>query len=294
MMKLDSLRGIWAAVVTPVTAHFEPDAAKAIDYYAELLGTGCDGINLLGTTGEAMSFGRDARLRFMEAIARGCLPLERVMAGTGAASLDDAVALTNAALDLGFAAALVMPPFFFRDAGDDGVARYFDALVSRLTSDRAPLLLYNFPQMSGITFSAPLVDRLLEAFPSRIGGLKDSSNDRALQAELLRRHPALRVFPGSEAYLRDALAAGAAGSISGSVALWPALAQAVYRQGDEADANALARHRATLDGLPFNAAVRYAIARERADSAWERAMPPLTPLSPEQCRVLDERLAAER
>lgn len=294
MTPSDGLRGIWAAVVTPVTARYEPDAPKAIDYYSGLLASGCDGINLLGTTGEAMSFGRDARVRFMEAIASSELPLERVMAGTGAASLDDAVALTNAALDLGLAAALVMPPFFFRDAGDDGILGFFDALIARLTNDRTPLLLYNFPQMSGIRFSPDLVDRLLDAFPGRIAGVKDSSNNRALQAEILRRHPELRVFPGSEAYLREALDEGAAGCISGSVALWPALGQSVYRGGDHDAQTALARRRATLDGLPFNAAVRFAIAQQCGDGEFERAVPPLSPLSKDFRDELDQRLTGER
>lgn len=294
MTQSDGLGGIWAAVVTPVTPRFEPDAPKAIDYYGELLAGGCDGVNLLGTTGEAMSFSRDARLRFMEAIAGGGLPVDRVMAGTGATSLDDAAALTSAALELGFSAALVMPPFFFRDAGDEGILRFFDALFARVTNDRGSLLLYNFPQMSGITFTAKLVGRLIEAFPERIAGVKDSSNDRALQAEILRRHPQLRVFPGSEAYLREALAVGVAGCISGSVALWPALAQSVYRYGEPGDAAALAWRRATLDGLPFNAAVRYAIARQRDDSDWERAVPPLLPLAGDHRRELDERLATAR
>lgn len=294
MMRPDSLRGIWAAVVTPVTTRFEPDAPKAIEYYGTLLASGCDGINLLGTTGEAMSFGRDARLRFMESIASSGIPLDRVMAGTGAASLDDATLLTNAALDLGFAAALVMPPFFFRDAGDDGILRFFDALIARVTSDRAPLLLYNFPHVSGITFSPDLIDRLLEAFPNRIAGVKDSSNDRGLQTEILGRHPNLRVFPGSEAYLREALHDDVAGCISGSVALWPALAQAVYRNRDRDMQRVLTQQRATLDGLPFNAAVRYAIARQRKDSGWERAVPPLAPLGSELRRAFNQRRTAAR
>ena len=116
-----AIGGIWAAVVTPVDEGFVPDASRAIPYYRELLEQGCDGINLLGTTGEAMSLSVEQRLGFMDCIAAE-LPLERVMAGTGAASLDDAVTLTRRAIQRGFAAALIMPPFFFRDASDDGVS----------------------------------------------------------------------------------------------------------------------------------------------------------------------------
>ena len=51
-----SLSGIWAATLTPIDARFNPDAPRAIEYYAQLLNDGCDGLNVLGTTGEAMSF----------------------------------------------------------------------------------------------------------------------------------------------------------------------------------------------------------------------------------------------
>lgn len=294
---LGRLRGIWAAVLTPVDASgLRPDHAKAIPYYRELLESGCDGINLLGTTGEAMSFGAGQRLTFMEAVAQGGgLPMDRAMVGTGAASLEDTVRLTASGLDLGFAAVLVMPPFFFRDASDDGVLRYFDALLARLPALRNRMLLYNFPAMSGITFHPDLVDRLLDAFPDTIAGLKDSSNDRALQRELLARHPTLAVFPGSEAYLLDAIAYGAAGCISGSVALWPELAQTVYRNVDPAQGRELARRRADLDGMPFNSAVRYRVAQMRDDDGWERPMPPLVRMTPSERSEMDRRLAlAER
>ncbi|MGA8533700.1 MAG: dihydrodipicolinate synthase family protein [Candidatus Tumulicola sp.] len=286
------LHGIWAAVVTPIDATLRPDAAKAIEYYGQLLQRGCDGINLFGTTGEAMSFGTRRRLELMQAVAGSGLPMKRFMAGTGAASLDEAARLTQAAINLKFTAALLMPPFFYRDAGDDGVLRFFDKLFGSVSMPRGAAILYNFPLMSGITFHPDLVDRLVAAFPETIGGLKDSSNDRALQAEVLRRHPGLALFPGSEHYLHDAIAAGAAGCISGSAALWPELTQAVYRDGAAADARQLADCRMTLTGFPFVAAVRHRIAVERRDDSWRLPMPPLVPLAPEERVELDRRFRA--
>ncbi len=226
----------------------------------------------------------------MEALAASGLPMDRAMVGTGAASLGDAVALTRAAFDCGFAAALVMPPFFFRDASDDGIVAFFDALFARATPPRGGVLLYNFPRMSGIAFTPALVDRLVDEFPEAIGGVKESSNDAALQSEILARRPSLCVFPGSESDLLAALARGAAGCISGSVALWPELAQAVFARGDQAQADELARKRAELDGLPFVAAVRCLTASSRDQTAWNRAMPPNVPLDAEQRRWLMERV----
>jgi 4-hydroxy-tetrahydrodipicolinate synthase len=143
-------------------------------------------------------------------------------------------------------------------------------------------MLYNFPRMSGITFHAAIVDRLLEEFPGIVAGLKDSSNDARLQGEILARHPQLAVFPGSESDLLAAMQRGAAGCISGSVALWPELARAVFDGANEAQAEELTRRRSALGGVPFIPAVRYLIAKMRGDRAWERAMPPQMPLAPKE------------
>ncbi len=123
------------------------------------------------------------------------------MAGTGASSLGDAVRLTRGAIELGFRAALVLPPFFFRDASLDGVVRFYVELAGAVPNIAGKLLLYNFPKMSGFAFTPAVMRRLVAELPDVIAGLKDSSNDRELQRVLTGELPWLRVFPGSEAYL---------------------------------------------------------------------------------------------
>jgi 4-hydroxy-tetrahydrodipicolinate synthase len=285
------LRGIWSAVLTPIDADLTPDASRAIPSYRELLEAGCDGINLLGTTGEAMSFSADQRAVFMEALASSGIPMERMMVGTGAASLRDTLRLTRLAFEFGFAAALVMPPFFFRDASDDGILAFFDALFARANPPKNSVLLYNFPRMSGITFRLGLVNRLLETFPEPIAGMKDSSNDAQLQSDVIARHPSLAIFPGSERDLLSAKRRGVAGCISGSVALWPQLARAVFMHDDSNQAEELRARRATLEGFAFIPAVRYLMAKQRGDSEWERPLPPLLPLTRNERRALDGALA---
>lgn len=274
MKAATQLRGVFAAVLTPFDADFRPDPAKAIPYYRDLLAGGCDGLNVLGTTGEAASVGLEHRLQFMEAVAAQ-LPTDRMMTGTGAAALSDAVRLTHAAFDLGFSAALVIPPFYYRDASDEGILAFFTALFERAAPPPRSILLYNFPRMSGITFHADLVDRLLNAFPGIIRGIKDSSNTLDLEREIHRRHPDLELFPGSEVLLADARSDGFAGCISGSVCLWPRLAARVWRDADAADVERLVALRQSLAGPPLIETVRTRVARERNDPAWLRSIPPL-------------------
>src|ERR1700752_1923493 len=94
------LAGGIAAIATAVDARGEPDSARSVKLARYLLDNGCDGLNVLGTTGEATSFSLDQRKAMMTAYAQAGLPMERLMVGTGAAALADALALTRHAAEL--------------------------------------------------------------------------------------------------------------------------------------------------------------------------------------------------
>src|SRR5215813_9505720 len=100
------LRGVIAAIATPISEDGSPDTARAIKLARFLIDNGCDGLNVLGTTGEATSFSLDERKRVMTAYRDAGLPLDRMMVGTGAAAVTDAVELTRHAAALGFGGAL--------------------------------------------------------------------------------------------------------------------------------------------------------------------------------------------
>src|ERR1700742_4884273 len=116
---MPTLSGVIAAVATPAEPNGEPDVARATKLARFLLDNGCDGLNVLGTTGEAPPFSLAQRQRVMTAYKDAGLPLDRLMVGTGAAAVADAVALTRHAADLGFAGALVLPPFYYKGVADD-------------------------------------------------------------------------------------------------------------------------------------------------------------------------------
>jgi 4-hydroxy-tetrahydrodipicolinate synthase len=125
----------------------------------------------------------------------------------------------------------------------------------------------------------------MERYPGIIAGVKDSSNDAALQAELFRRHPELLVYPSSEAFLNDARALRYAGCISGTVSLWPELAARVWN-GDASAQSELTQRRENLCRVPIIAGVRYVLALRSSNRDWQRCLPPISPLSEEQTQLL--------
>src|ERR1700716_2769724 len=125
-MPESALRGVIAAIATPIDQSGEPDCARATKLARHLLDNGCDGLNVLGTTGEATSFSYEQRVGVMRAAAAE-LDRKRLMVGTGAASLAEATALTRLAAELGFAGALILPPFYYKEVDPQGVFDYLAA-----------------------------------------------------------------------------------------------------------------------------------------------------------------------
>ena len=163
----------------------------SLDHARWLLDHGCDGPNVLGTTGEATSFSAEDRVVPMAAAAAALDPA-RLMVGTGCPDLPTTLNLTHRAGALGFGAALVLPPYYYKGVSDAGIEAHFLRLVDGAVAEGPPIHLYNFPQMTGLTFSPELVARLMAATGGRIEGAKDSSGDLDLCSQTGRNPPACR------------------------------------------------------------------------------------------------------
>jgi 4-hydroxy-tetrahydrodipicolinate synthase len=273
----DGLTAYVGALVraTAVDAGQEPDCARSTALARFLLDNGCDGLNGLGTTGEATSFSTAQRQRVMRAYRDAGLPMARLMVGTGAAARADAVALTREAAALGFAGALVLPPFYYKGVPDDGLMAYADALVTATADGPIPLYLYHFPALSGVPWHVKLIRRMLDAFGTRIAGLKDSSGDLAYAREDAAISPAFKVFPSTEATLMEAREGPFAGCISATANLNADLCARAYRRGDRAALDAAVAIRKLFDGKPLVPGVKCLIAHIHGDPDWARTMAPL-------------------
>jgi 4-hydroxy-tetrahydrodipicolinate synthase len=275
-MSKSALSGVIAAVATPIEESGAPDLARATKLARFLLENGCDGLNVLGTTGEATSLSREERLAVMNAYKAEGLPLHRLMVGTGAAAVADAVALTRRAAELGFAGALVLPPFYYKGVPDDGLAAYISQLAQAAD---IPFYLYHFPAMSGLPWHVALIKRLREAFPGRIVGLKDSSGDMAFARSAAAIASDFAVFPSNEATLIEARNGDFAGCISATANCNADLCARAWAQGDQAALDAAVKIRKLFDGKPLVSGVKALLAHIHGDPQLARVKPPLAPLS---------------
>ena len=273
-MATSELRGVIAAAATPLTAALEPDLPRFVTLCRWLLERGCDGLNICGTTGEATSLTVAQRMAIMSAAA-SALPKSQLMAGTGAAALGDAIALTRHAAELGLAGALLLPPFYYKGVGDDGIADYIGRIVEATAERPIDLYLYNFPQLSGLTYSPALVARLVEKFGARIAGLKDSSGDLAYASEVAGISKNLRVFPSNEAVLLRARAGEFSGCISASVNVNSEFAARAFHEADGEALKTASTIRALVSERSLIVSVKAVLAYRLDDRAFETVLPPL-------------------
>jgi 4-hydroxy-tetrahydrodipicolinate synthase len=293
---MKSLEGVIAAATTPLRDDLSIDLDWLVRHCRRLLDDGCDGINLLGTTGEATSFSLEQRIAAMRAVADSGLPLDRFMVGTGAAALDDAVRLTAEAKMLGYAGALLLPPFYYKGIDAEGLTGYVETLIHRVGGDGLRLYLYHFPANSGVPYSVDVVARLRDAWPDTILGLKDSSGDLDYAADLVRTLPGFAVFPSAEASLGKAGQLGFAGCISATANVTGPFAQAAWSGASEALRSeglaAAVEIRAAIAKFPLVASVKATLGLIDGEPEWNRLMPPLTRLTGRQLELLHDELKA--
>ncbi len=300
----DLPRGVLAALVTPLTDALEPDMARLVAHMRWLSANGCTGLVALATAGEANSLSLAQRLRIVEVLAGGGMPMTQVIVGGGSCALDEAVALAKAIVASGAAGVLLLPPFYYRDAGADGLFRFYAALIERVGDPRLRIVLHHRPRASGAPITETLIVRLKAQFGAIIAGVQNGAGDWPTTAALIRDFPKLAIFSGTERFLLETLRAGGQGAISATLNLTAPLARAVYDTwqndtgqndtGQSTDADRLQKElstlRAAFDAFPTPMAQKEMLAQLTGKPGWRNVLPPLLPLPPAAADALASRL----
>jgi len=190
--------GVGVALVTLFDRAGELDADATAAHALRLVEAGVRGVVVAGSTGEASSLDAEERSRLLAAVREAVDGRAPVLAGTGAPSARQAVALSRRAAADGADALLVLSP-----PGTDDPRPYYDA-VSRAVD--VPVLAYHFP-----TASAPGIPvDLLCQLP--VAGVKDSTGDPTRLAVEIDQ-VGTGVYTGSAALLLQARAMEATGAI---------------------------------------------------------------------------------
>lgn len=286
-------------VITPILTPYNDDSSIAEDLYLAHAGAclagGAHYISPFGTTSEALSQSMRERMAMVELLAAsGTARPEQMMPGTGLCNMEETATLCRHAVELGCAAVMTLPPFFFVNAGDEGLYRYFSGLIESVGSDRLKVCLYHIPQMAGIGISPGLAARLNAAFPEVVVAYKDSSGNWENTKAVIEAAPGISVFPGSESFLVEAVKLGGGGCISASCNSNVAAIRGLYdlAAAGKWDAAAAALgpvnvHRKAVQDGGLIPALKALKAYQSGDARWLNLRPPLESADP----ALGERLA---
>jgi 4-hydroxy-tetrahydrodipicolinate synthase len=191
----------------------------------------------------------------------------------------------------------LMPPFFFKGVGDDGIVEAYRQVMDGTAERPLRVVLYHIPQVSGVGLSQGAIAELLRRWPQRIVAIKDSACERAASLALARSFmPPIGVHVGNELDLPALAAAGSRGAVSGLANFMPRTVQRLATEPDAAKSASeharVERLLAWLGGYALIPALKAIMAVQTGDKAWLRVRPPLAALSPERFDTFARELAA--
>ena len=287
MLKDALFGGVNAAVLTAMNADLSIDLPRMAAHSRWLLANGCNGLGVLGTTGEANSLGISERMDVLEGLVAADIPASKMMPGTGTPALTDTVLLTRHAERIGCRGALLLPPFYYKNPSDDGLLAYFNEVIQRVGGD-IKLYLYNFPQQSAVPFSVDFIARLLKANPGKVKGIKDSSGsyENGLSYVEAFAKDGFEVYAGDDTLLKPLLEKGSAGCITAASNVNCAIGARVYAGWNTPDGAAahdiLSAPRKAVISVPLISGLKALVARNTGNPAWRNIRPPHMQLTPAQ------------
>jgi 4-hydroxy-tetrahydrodipicolinate synthase len=282
----NGFQGIWPAMLTPLDAQLNIDHPKLAAHALSLIGAGCGGVTIFGTTGEGPSFSFQERKQAVEQLIVHGVPAERIMASTSCAAVAETRELTRHAVERGVHGCLVLPPFFFKGISDEGILNGYVQIIEGVNRKDWRLYLYHIPQVIGVNLSHGVIAELLKRYPGIIAGIKDSSCDRTHSVALAQAFmPPLTVYVGFEPDLPTMGPLGSTGAISGLANFMPRI---VHRMVLESTAPGTAhdaqRVQTILDLLKPHSlmpALKSVMATLHNDPSWLRVRAPLVAMTPE-------------
>jgi 4-hydroxy-2-oxoglutarate aldolase len=205
------LQGIFPPIVTPFQYDGELYKAKVLHNVEKWNRTALAGYVVCGSTGESVYLTPDEKFQLWEWVAQAAAPEKLLIAGTGVESVRETVMLTNRAAEMGYKAAMVRTPFYYRNLinRDEAQALYFRSVADQT---KIPLMIYNWPQATGVDISPGVVAALSE-HPNIIA-VKESSGNLEKVMQMIREvKPGFQVLIGSAPTLAPSFQVGAVGAV---------------------------------------------------------------------------------
>jgi 4-hydroxy-tetrahydrodipicolinate synthase len=214
---------------------------RLIDWHVE---QGTNAIVSVGTTGESATLDEQEHCATMALAVQHAAGRIPVIAGTGANSTSEAIALTRCAQDAGADASLLVTPYYNKPT-QEGLYQHHKAVAEAVA---IPQILYNVPGRTAVDMLPETVGRIAQI--DNIVGVKEATGDLARITRLRELTSAdFAIYSGDDATAREAMLLGADGDISVTANVAPAAMSAMCAAALAGDADRAREIDATLAGL---------------------------------------------
>ena len=205
------LQGIYPPIATPFNHEGDLYKAKVQHNIEKLNIVNLSGYVVCGSTGESVMLTAEEKLQMFSWVAQYAKSGKQLLCGTGVESVRETVDLTNKAADMGYVAAMVRTPHYYKNLVNnvDAQVRYFRAVADQT---KIPVMIYNWPQATGVDIAAEAVVMLSEH--PNIVAIKESSGNLEKLMKMIREVKAgFQVLSGSAPTLYPSLKVGAVGAV---------------------------------------------------------------------------------
>ncbi len=205
------LEGIFPPIATPFDRDGEIYKAKLRHNLEKWNLTGLSGYVVCGSTGESVLLTPEEKMKLYEWTGEYAASGKLLIAGTGMESVRETVDLTNRAAALGYKAAMVRTPHYYKNLCSKAETQklYFQAVADQ---SKIPIMIYNWPQATGVDIQSEVVAELSQ-HPNLIA-IKESSGNLEKVMRMIREvKMGFQVLVGSAPTLWPSLAVGAAGAV---------------------------------------------------------------------------------
>jgi 4-hydroxy-2-oxoglutarate aldolase len=283
-----NISGVYPALTTPFSADGSVSVEDIKHNIEKYNSTGLAGYVAIGSTGESVLLSRKEVDAVLVAVKESAAPGKRLIAGTGAESTAETIERTKRAAELGYHAALVKTPYYYKPVYTPEV--YIAHFRRVADASPIPVILYSVPQFTGVALEAPEVG-LLAQHPNIIG-IKESSGNVQRAAEMLAAVPAtFQILVGSASMMFPTTVLGSVGAILALASPLPELCVAVFDAVSKGDFEKARELQSTI--LPASkvivsqcgiAGVKYAM--DQAGYCGGLPRQPLLPLKEEQRQAI--------
>ncbi|MDQ6598860.1 dihydrodipicolinate synthase family protein [Bacillus salipaludis] len=219
-------------VIPPVSTILHSDGCidkkgmgNLIDF---LINSKVDGLFFLGSGGEFSQMSLEFRkevAEFATQYVNGRVP---VLIGTGSTSTKESISLSLHAKEIGADGIVVINPYYW-SLSEENLFQYYAEIAQSVD---LPILLYNFPELTGQDLSPEFVLELVEAFPNIIGikeTVQSVGHTKEMILKVKHKKPDFAVFSGYDDHLLNTLSLGGDGAIPATANFAPELSIGIYQ-----------------------------------------------------------------